>query len=181
MRFTDSLKLQNLNVRLLKHCNSSLRVNINIKSHNFKQRVVLVFFCFIVCPNSLYQRGVCTILICVREILVSEAQRGEKKHKEKKREKNRRVVVLATAAASLLAGEMDRRLKRKSVPAHDSQQQQQQRSQDQSPEPPPEKHMALGPTPAADKGSRLCKYQPNFLKYGLFLHNRPAAVTRALL
>ena len=90
------------------------------------------------------------ILICACEILVSEEQWGGK---EKEKKKNRHDVVLATAAASLLAGKMDRWL-RKSVPVHDSQQQQ-QGSQDQPPEPPLEKHMPLGPTPAADKGSRL--------------------------
>ena len=119
------------------------------------------------------------ILICAGQILVSEALCGEVvvvvvvvggsgENEEKDFFfffffKNRRVVVLATSAATLLAGKMKRWLKRKSVP--DSQQQ--QGSQDQPPEPPPEKRRALaGPTPAADKGSRLRKYQPDFLKYG---------------
>ena len=50
------------------------------------------------------------ILICACEILVSEEQWGGNKEKEKK---NRHDVVLATAAASLLAGKMDRWLKKK--------------------------------------------------------------------
>ena len=68
----------------------------------------------------------------------------------KKKKQNRRLVDLATSAATLLAGKMERWLKRKSVPDG----QQQQGSQDQPPEPPPEKRRALaGPTLAADKGS----------------------------
>lgn len=85
----------------------------------------------------------------------------EKRNKDK--EKNWRIVALDAAAASLLVLLLEKwriGLKKvfqlKTVSGS--------RSTSES-LPPPEKHMAVGPTLAIDKDSRLCKYQLDFLKY----------------